>query len=78
MRDAIIAGVRTAVQAGVGAVIAWAANLGLDIDGVALEAFAFSAIVGVVTIVLNKLQDQFAWLGPVLSLGFKSGTPTYL
>ena len=78
MRDAIIAGVRTAVQAGVGAVIAWAANLGLDIDGVALEAFAFSAIVGAVTVVLNKLQARFPWLGTILSLGMSKSNPVYL
>lgn len=77
MRDMIIAGVRTAVQVGVAAVIAWAANLGLDVDGAALEAFLFSVAVGLVTVVLNWLQAKFPFLGNILSLGLSSRTPSY-
>lgn len=77
MRDMIIAGVRTAVQVGVAAAVAWAAKLGLDVDGVALEAFLFSVTTGVVTIILNWLQAKFPFLGNLLSLGLSSNTPSY-
>ena len=77
MRDMIIAGVRTAVQVGVAATVAWAAKLGLDIDSVALEAFLFSVTTGVITIALNWLQAKLPWLGTILSFGLSGSTPTY-
>ena len=57
--------------------VAWAANLGLDIDGAALEAAAFSVSVGAVTMVLNWLQAKVPWLGSLLSLGLSKNTPAY-
>lgn len=78
MRDVIIAGVRTAVQVGVAASVAWATNLGLDIDGAALEAFLFSVTTGVVTMVLNYVSVKVPFIGTLLSLGLSRSTPTYL
>lgn len=77
MRDILTAGVRTAVQVAVAAIVATLANLGLDVDGVALEALLFSVATGLVTIVLNWLQTKLPWLGTVLSLGLSKSTPSY-
>jgi hypothetical protein len=74
----ITAGVRTAVQVAVAAVVAWALNLGLNIDAVALEAVLFSIATGAVTIVLNWLSEKIPFLGQILSLGLSKSTPTYL
>lgn len=77
MRDLIIAGLRTAIQVGVAATVAWAAGLGLDVDGAALEAFLFSVTTGVVTIVLNWLAAKVPFIGQILSLGGILPNPTY-
>ncbi len=77
MRDMIIAGVRTAVQVAVAAIVAWALNLGLNIDAVALEAALFSVVTGVVTIGLNWLSAKVPFIGSILSLGGVLPNPTY-
>lgn len=77
MRDVITAGVRTAVQVAVAAIVAWALKLGIEVDSVALEAALFSVATGLVTVGLNLLQQKLPWLGSVLSLGLSRSTPTY-
>jgi hypothetical protein len=62
---------------GVAAAVAWAANLGLDIDGAALEAFLFSVTTGVVTIALNWLSVKVPFIGQIFSLGGILPNPTY-
>jgi hypothetical protein len=74
----IIAGIRTAVQVAVAATVAWAAGLGLNIDGVALEAALFSVVTGVVTVALNWLSAKVPFVGKILSLGGILPNPTYL
>lgn len=77
MSDAIIAAVRTAVQAGVTFAVAWLTAKGIELDQPALEAVAMSLAIGVVTLLLNKLQEKWPWMGTILSLGLSKNTPTY-
>jgi len=77
MRDLITSGVKTAVQVGVAATVAWAANLGIDIDSVALEAALFSIVTGLVAFGLNWLTVKWPLVGQVLSFGLTKAGPTY-
>ncbi len=77
MRDLITSGVKTAVQVGVAAAVAWAANLGIDVDSVALEAAMFSIAVGGVAFVLNWAGQRFPIINTILSFGLASNSPTY-
>ncbi len=77
MRDLITSGVKTAVQVGVAAAVAWATQLGFDIDSVALEAALFSIVTGVVAFGLNWLTVKWPAVGTVLSLGLANTGPTY-
>ncbi len=77
MRDLITSGVKTAVQVGVAAVVAWAANIGVNIDSVALEAVLFSVSVGVVTVALNWVSGKVPIVGTVLSFGLAKTGPSY-
>lgn len=77
MRDLITSGVKTAVQVAVAATVAWAAQLGFDIDSVALEAGLFSVVAGLVAFGLNALSAKWPIVGKVLSLGLTSSTATY-
>ncbi len=77
MRDLITSGVKTAVQVGVTAAVAWAASVGINVDSVVLEAATFSVAVGVVTVGLNWLSAKWPTVGKILSLGLTSSTPSY-
>lgn len=77
MRDLITSGVKTAVQVAVAAIVAWVAQLGFDIDAVALEAGLFALVTGLVAVVLNALATKWPIVGRVLSLGLTSSTPSY-
>ncbi len=77
MRDLITSGVKTAVQVAVAATVAWATQLGFDIDSVALEAGLFSVATGVVAFALNWLADRWPIVGQVLSFGLTNTGPTY-
>lgn len=77
MRDLITSGVRTAVQVGVAALVAWLAQFGIDVDEQALEVVLFSVTTGVVTIALNWAQQKIPYLGRILSLGLAKTGPTY-
>ena len=76
MSDAIIAAVRTAVQAGVTFLAAWLLARGIVLDP-AIEAALMTVAIGAVTLILNKLQERFPLLGQLLSLGMSKSTPTY-
>ncbi len=77
MRDLITSGIKTAVQVAVAAAVAWGAQLGFDIDSVALEAGMFSVVTGLVAFALNWLSVRWPIVGRVLSFGLTSGTPSY-
>ncbi len=77
MRDLITSGVKTAVQVAVAATVAWATQLGFDVDSVALEAALFSIITGLVAFTLNWLSAKWPIVGRVLSFGLTSSTATY-
>jgi len=77
MRDLITSGVKTAVQVGVAATVAWAANVGIDVDSVALEAATFSIATGLVAFGLNWLSVRWPVVGTVLSLGLAKNTASY-
>lgn len=77
MRDLITSGVKTAVQVAVAATVAWAAQLGFDIDAVALEAALFALVAGLVAVALNALAVKWPLIGRVLSFGLTSSTPSY-
>ena len=76
MSDAIIAAVRTAVQAGITFLGAWLLARGIVLDP-AIEAALMTIAIGAVTLILNKLQERFPWLGQILSLGMSSNGPSY-
>ena len=77
MRNLIISGVKTAVQVAVAALVAWATQLGIDLDTAALEVALFSVVTGAVTIALNWLSAKWPIVGKVLSFGLTSGTASY-
>lgn len=77
MNDAVIAAVRTAVQAGVTFAVAWLTARGIDVDSALIEGAAMSVAIGAVTWLLNKAQARWPILGTVLSFGLSKATPTY-
>lgn len=79
IKQALISAVKTGVQVGVGALVAYLLNLGIDIGDAAhyLETGLFMALVAVVTFVFNKLGEKFPWLNQVFSLGLTKAPPTY-
>lgn len=77
MSNAIIAAVRTAVQAGLTFGVAWLVAKGINADYAQIEAVVMPIAIGAVTLLLNKLQEKFPWVGQILSLGMTSNTPTY-
>ncbi len=77
MRDLITSGVKTAVQVGVAAAVAWAFSLGFEVDAVALEGVLFALITGLVAFVLNWATVKWPFVGQVLSFGLAKTGPTY-
>ncbi len=77
MRDLITSGVKTAVQVAVAATVAWATQLGFDIDAVFLEAVLFAIVTGLVAFVLNGVAAKWPIVGRGLSFGLTSSTPSY-
>lgn len=77
MSDAVIAAVRTTVQAGVTFAVAWLTARGIEVDSVLVEGAAMSIAIGAVTWGLNKAQARWPWIGTVLSFGLSKSTPTY-
>lgn len=76
MSDAIIAAVRTAVQAGITFLAAWLLARGIVLDPT-VEAALMTVAIGVVTFLLNKVQERWPWVAQILSLGMSKSTPTY-
>ena len=54
MSNAVIAAVRTAVQAGVAYLVAWLTARGIEVDSALLEGAAKSVAIAAVTLLLNK------------------------
>lgn len=82
MSNAVIAGIRTAVQYGVSlAVAAFAAfvldRLGVEIDAVAVTEAAFLVVLAAVVWALNSLSARFPLIARILSLGASPASPTY-
>lgn len=77
MSNAVIAAVRTAVQAGVAYLVAWLTARGIEVDSALLEGAAMSVAIGAVTLLLNKAQVRWPILGTILSFGLSKATPTY-
>lgn len=80
MRNLIISGVKTAVQVGVAALIAWLASYGIDVAGeaaVALEAGLFAVAAGVVAVLLNWAGERFPIVNRIISLGISNQTANY-
>lgn len=80
MRNLIISGVKTAVQVGVAALVAWLASLGVDVAGEAaeaLEAGLFAVSVGVVAVVLNWAGERWPIVNRLISLGISNQTANY-
>jgi len=73
-----MAGIRTAVQAGVGFVIAWLASKGFTVDAVALEGVVFAVITGFAAAGLRLIERHAPWLTRVMSLGLSSRKPVYV
>ena len=79
MNNKLIAIRRTVVNAVVGLVLAWLANLGIDIDGDALTLVLDGLVIGLWYVLSNWLLTVSPeWLTKVLAL-FTGGavTPTY-
>lgn len=74
----VLAGIRTAVQAGVGYVVAWAATREIVIPGEALEGVAFAAITGLAAALLRLAEKHAPWLSRILSLFLTSRKPVYV
>lgn len=73
-----MAGIRTAVQAAVGFVLAWLATKGIVIDAVAIEGVVFSVVTGLAAAGLRWLEHRVPWLTRVMSLGLSSRKPVYV
>lgn len=85
MRNTIIAGIRTGVQRlvaiGLGALGAWTAAKGFDIDFSGLELWLLGAIdvvlTAAVTSALNWLEKRMSWITSLMSLGQATSAPEY-
>lgn len=80
MRSLIISGVKTAVQVGVAALVAWLASLGIDVAGEAaqaLETGLFAIATGVVAALLNWAGNQWPIVNQIVSLGISNQTADY-
>lgn len=73
-----LAGIRTAVQAGVGLALAWLAARQIVIDGEWLTEGLTAVIIGVTAALLRWLERKFPWLSRVLSLFLTSAKPVYV
>lgn len=74
----VLVGVRTAVQAGVGFVVAWAAQREIVIPSEALEGVAFAVVTGLVAALLRVAEKHAPWLSRILSLFLTSAKPVYV
>lgn len=82
MRDQIIAAVRTTMQGVVtvaaASVSAWLlTKFGIDVDLTTVVPLVVVIALGVVTFVLNWLQERFPVIGKILSLGMSASGPSY-
>jgi hypothetical protein len=74
----VLAGIRTAVQASVGAGLAWLAAKGIVIEDSALiEGALFAIITGAAAAGLRLLEGRFPWVSRILSLGVSARQPEY-
>jgi uncharacterized membrane protein (DUF441 family) len=73
-----MAGIRTAVQAGVGFVLAWLATKGITLDAVALEGVLFALVTGLAAAGLRLIERHAPWMTRVLSLGLSARKPVYV
>lgn len=80
MRNLITSGVKTAVQVGVAALVAWLASLGVDVAGEAaqaLEAGLFAVATGIVAVLLNWAGNRWPIINRIISLGISGQTANY-
>lgn len=79
IRQAVISAVKTGVQVGVAALVAYLLSLGIDIGEAAayLETGIFMLLSALVAFVFNKLGQRFPALNRVFSLGLTNSPPTY-
>jgi len=79
IKQAVISAVKTGVQVGVAALVAYLLQLGIDIGESAqyLETGVFMALSAVVAFVFNKLGEKFPVLNQIFSLGLTKSPPTY-
>ena len=73
-----LAGIRTAVQAGVGWTVAWFGTKNIAIDVVALEGVIFALVIGLVTAGLRLVERHVPWMSRVLSVGLSSRKAIYV
>lgn len=80
IRDTLIAGVKTAVQVGVAAALAWLLGQGIDLGehAIAIESAVFAIATGLVSILLNKLGDVFPVIHRVMSFNLTNASPEYV
>ena len=74
----VLAGIRTAVQASVGAGLAWLAAKGIVIEDSALiEGALFALVTGAAAAGLRWLEGKFPWVSRIVSLGVSARQPEY-
>lgn len=73
-----LVGLRTAVQAAVGSVLAWLALKGIVIDSAPVVEALTVIIIGLTAALLRFAERKFPWLSRVLSLFFSSTKPVYV
>lgn len=76
MRQALIAAIRTGIQAVIAALVAWLVGQGIDVPAEWAEA-TILLLLGIVVFLLNKAGEKWPWINQLLSLGLSPSTPTY-
>lgn len=73
-----LAGIRTAVQAGIGTALAWLAAKGIDIPVEAVAEAVTVVIIGLTAAALRWAEKKFPWVSRVLSLFLTNTKPVYV